>query len=134
MSTNSAEVEAALKEKVGKSERRVAEVRYKLDHLASDEQDVEKKIERRHREYEQLQKRLAKLQSFRPPYMDEYERYEAQLKSLYDLYVVLFRNLSHLQQQLWNVERAERDRGEDVEMDMRLAVERMKVESEAAAK
>jgi hypothetical protein len=47
---------------------------------------------------------------------------------------VLFRNLSHLQQQLWNVERAERDRGEDVEMDMRLAVERMKVESEAAAK
>jgi len=56
-------VEAALREKIEKSERRIADVRYKLDHLSADEQDVEKKIERRRREYEQLQKRLGESKS-----------------------------------------------------------------------
>ena len=56
-------MEAALREKIEKSERRIADVRYKLDHLSADEQDVEKKIERRRREYEQLQKRLGESKS-----------------------------------------------------------------------
>lgn len=56
-------MEAALREKIEKSEKRIEDVRYKLDHLSTDEQDVEKKIERRRREYEQLQKRLGELRT-----------------------------------------------------------------------
>lgn len=37
-------------------------------------------------------------QSFRPQYMDEYEKYEAKLKQLYAIYVLKFRNVAYLQQ------------------------------------
>lgn len=65
--------------------------------------------------------------------MDEYERLEAQLKELYAVYVLLFRNLSHLQQQLWEVERAERDRHANAEQTMRVAVDRMRMENNEMA-
>jgi len=64
--------------------------------------------------------------------MDEYESYETQLKDLYAVYVVLFRNLSHLQRQLWDVERAEKDRSMNADMEMRSMVERIRLENEAA--
>lgn len=63
--------------------------------------------------------------------MDEYERYEDQLKGLYTEYVVKFRNLSYLQQQLWEVERAEKERSMDAERSMRLAVEKMRIDNQS---
>uniref|UniRef100_A0A915E7U8 Clusterin-associated protein 1 n=1 Tax=Ditylenchus dipsaci TaxID=166011 RepID=A0A915E7U8_9BILA len=130
-SLNASEVEREIKEKIERTERKTAEVQFKLSNISTDEQDLEKKIERRRREYDQLQKRLAKLQSFRPPFMDEYERHESQLKSLYDIYVVLFRNLAYLQQQLSEVEKAERERHVNAEHNMRVAVEKMRIENDA---
>lgn len=62
--------------------------------------------------------------------MDEYERYEAKLKQLYDIYVVLFCNLFYLQQQLWDVERNERERLSKAEQNMRLAVDKMRMEND----
>uniref|UniRef100_A0A0K0CVE8 Clusterin-associated protein 1 n=1 Tax=Angiostrongylus cantonensis TaxID=6313 RepID=A0A0K0CVE8_ANGCA len=61
------------------------EVQNKLSNVSSDEVALDEKIERKAREYEQMQKRYVKLQSFRPQYMDEYERLESKLKELYEL-------------------------------------------------
>lgn len=44
------------------TENKTNEIQFKLTNISNEEQDLEKKIERRRREYEQLQKRLAKLQ------------------------------------------------------------------------
>ncbi|KAI1724939.1 clusterin-associated protein-1 domain-containing protein [Ditylenchus destructor] len=131
-SMNASDVEREIREKIERTDRQIADVQYKQSHISTDEQDLEKKIERRRREFDQLEKRLVKLQSFRPPWMDEYERYENQLKDLYDIYVVLFRNLAYLQQQLTEVERAEKERHVNAERSMRIAVEKMRIENDAA--
>jgi Tfp pilus assembly protein PilO len=62
--------------------------------------------------------------------MDEYEHYETQLKDLYREYVVQFRNLAYLQEQLDNVEKIELQRSHDAEQNMRLAVEKARHENE----
>ncbi|KIH44727.1 hypothetical protein ANCDUO_25245, partial [Ancylostoma duodenale] len=82
----------------------------KLSNVANDEAALDEKIERRKREYEQMQKRYVKLQSFRPQYMDEYEKLEEKLKELYEIYVVKFRNLAYLQQLQLEIERADRQK------------------------
>lgn len=116
----------------------------KLNNVASDEAELDEKIERKKREYEQMQKRYAKLQvsnepwtyriklfqSFRPQYMDEYERYEERLKKLYEVYVLNFRNLSYLKKVHDDLARSERQRQEELEKAMRLAVEKMRLEQE----
>lgn len=68
-SLNANEVEREIREKIEKTESKSNEVRFKLTNISNDEQDLEKKIERRQREYEQLQKRLAKLQVNMPFYL-----------------------------------------------------------------
>lgn len=102
----------------------------KLNNVASDEAELDEKIERKKREYEQLQKRFAKLQSFRPQYMDEYERFEERLKKLYEVYVLNFRNLTYLRKVHDDLARSERQRQEELEKAMRLAVEKMRLEQE----
>lgn len=64
--------------------------------------------------------------------MDEYEQFEGRLKELYTTYVILFRNLSYFQQQLWEIERAEKERHSSAERGMRIAVDKMRIENEAA--
>lgn len=64
--------------------------------------------------------------------MDEYEQYEIRLKKLYGIYVVLFRNLSFYQQQLVEVERAEKERHLNAERGMRIAVDNMRIENNTA--
>lgn len=71
-----------------------------------------------------------RFQSFRPPYMDEYEHYEGQLKDLYREYVVQFRNLAFLQEQLDSVEKMELQRSAEAEHTMRIAVEKMRHEND----
>lgn len=64
--------------------------------------------------------------------MDEYEQFEIRLKELYGIYVVLFRNLSYYQQQLVEVERAEKERHLTAERGMRIAVDKMRIENDTA--
>ncbi|PIC36901.1 hypothetical protein B9Z55_015726 [Caenorhabditis nigoni] len=102
----------------------------KLNNVASDEAELDEKIERKKREYEQLQKRFAKLQAFRPQYMDEYERFEERLQKLYEVYVLNFRNLAYLRKVHDDLARSERQRQEELEKAMRLTVEKMRMEQE----
>uniref|UniRef100_A0A914RNK8 Clusterin-associated protein 1 n=1 Tax=Parascaris equorum TaxID=6256 RepID=A0A914RNK8_PAREQ len=117
------------------------EARSKALSFSLDLAALDGKIERKKREYEQQQKRLAKLQSFRPQYMDEYEKYEKKLKHLYAIYVLKFRNVAYLQQlqrkhkrihaspqSVSEFDKAERQRNAEAEQSMRNMVERMRTE------
>lgn len=132
-SLNTSKIENEIKEKISDAEFKINEFKKRLENITNDEAELTKKIERRKRELEQLQKRLAKLQSFRPPYMDEYENLEKELKDRYNVYVTLFRNLHYLKQQLNNAKQAEREQAVNAEKNMRVAVERMRIESEQSA-
>ncbi|PAV89695.1 hypothetical protein WR25_16711 [Diploscapter pachys] len=103
----------------------------KLNNVSTDEATLDEKIERKKREYEQMQKRYAKLQHFRPQFLDEYEKYESKLKVLYEQYVLKFRNLSYMQQLQVEIEKAEHAESEKV---MRQLVEKIRLEEENAAR
>ncbi len=47
-----------------------------------------------------LQKRLATLKKVRPAFMEEYEKMEAELRKSYEEYLVRFRCLAFLEQQV----------------------------------
>lgn len=53
-----------------------------LDNVASDEANLEAKIEKKKSELDRNQKRLATLQTVRPAYMDEYEKLEEELGAM----------------------------------------------------
>lgn len=53
-----------------------------LDNVASDEANLEAKIEKKQLELERNRKRLRSLQSVRPAFMDEYEKLEQELEKV----------------------------------------------------
>ncbi|KHN73587.1 Clusterin-associated protein 1 [Toxocara canis] len=123
-----ADAEKAVKQATEAIQDELAQINHNLQNISSDEATLDAKIERKKREYEQQQKRLAKLQSFRPQYMDEYEKYEKKLKQLYAIYVLKFRNVAYLQQLQSEFDKAERLRNAQAEQAMRNMVERMRAE------
>ncbi|VDM27266.1 unnamed protein product [Toxocara canis] len=123
-----ADAEKAVKQATEAIQDELAQINHNLQNISSDEATLDGKIERKKREYEQQQKRLAKLQSFRPQYMDEYEKYEKKLKQLYAIYVLKFRNVAYLQQLQSEFDKAERLRNAQAEQAMRNMVERMRAE------
>ena len=42
--------------------------------------------------------------------MDDYEKYEAQLKQLYSMYILKFRNVTYLEQSQLEYDKAEQER------------------------
>uniref|UniRef100_A0A2R9A3F9 Clusterin associated protein 1 n=1 Tax=Pan paniscus TaxID=9597 RepID=A0A2R9A3F9_PANPA len=83
-----------------------------LNNVASDEANLEAKIEKRKLELERNRKRLETLQSVRPCFMDEYEKTEEELQKQYDTYLEKFQNLTYLEQQLEDHHRMEQERFE----------------------
>ncbi len=94
--------------------------------MASNEANLEAKIEKKRVELDRTQKRLITLKKVRPAFMDEYEKLEAELKKLYEDYIVKFRCLSYLEQQVEEFERLEHDRMEERKMATKKILERMK--------
>uniref|UniRef100_A0A914LRZ2 Uncharacterized protein n=1 Tax=Meloidogyne incognita TaxID=6306 RepID=A0A914LRZ2_MELIC len=62
-SLNTSKIENEIKEKISDAEFKINEFKKRLENITNDEVELAKKIERRKRELEQLQKRLAKLQA-----------------------------------------------------------------------
>ena len=56
-----------------------------LENVASDEANLEAKIDKKNAEMERNQKRLQTLQSVRPAFMDEYEKLESDLEKQYEV-------------------------------------------------
>jgi clusterin-associated protein 1 len=61
-----------------------------LDNLASDEANLETKIEKKKQELERNQKRLTSLQNVRPAFMDEYEKLEVELQKQYEVTLITY--------------------------------------------
>ncbi|KAM4812282.1 clusterin-associated protein 1 isoform X2 [Urocitellus parryii] len=105
-----------------------------LNNVASDEANLEAKIEKRKLELERNRKRLQTLQSVRPAFMDEYEKIEEELQKHYDVYLEKFRNLAYLEQQLEDHHRMEQERFEEAENTLRLMQNKLKEEEKRLLK
>ncbi|XP_010948110.2 clusterin-associated protein 1 isoform X1 [Camelus bactrianus] len=105
-----------------------------LNNVASDEANLEAKIEKRKLELERNRKRLQTLQSVRPAFMDEYEKVEEELQKQYDIYLEKFRNLAYLEQQLEDHHRMEQERFEEAENTLRLMQNKLKEEEKRLLK
>ncbi|XP_026636769.1 clusterin-associated protein 1 isoform X4 [Microtus ochrogaster] len=105
-----------------------------LNNVASDEANLEAKIEKRKLELERNRKRLQTLQSVRPAFMDEYEKTEEELQKQYDIYLEKFRNLAYLEQQLEDHHRMEQERFEEAENTLRLMQNKLKEEEKRLLK
>ncbi|XP_048090039.1 clusterin-associated protein 1 homolog isoform X2 [Alosa alosa] len=106
----------------------VSQTKEMLNNVASDEQSLDAKIEKKKQELERNQKRLQTLQSVRPAFMDEYEKIEEELQKQYETYVEKFRNLSFLEQQLEDYHRLEQERFEETENAIRMMQTKLREE------
>lgn len=122
------EVEKGMTDSIKAVEHEIKKTMMMLDNVASDEANLEAKIEKKRNELERNNKRLQTLQSVRPAYMDEYEKLEEDLQKLYETYVLKFRDLSYLESQLEEFYRSEQDKFEETEEKLKQMAERLKNE------
>ncbi|CAG2118224.1 unnamed protein product [Medioppia subpectinata] len=122
------EIERSIRESIRDLQNEIENINYKIDNVAADEANLDVKIERKKAELDRNQKRLQTLRSVRPAFMDEYEKLEEELASIYELYITKFRCLSFLEQQLEEIEETERQKIHQREEQIKQMVEQMKQE------
>lgn len=122
------ETEKVLRAAIKEALEQVQKTKDVLNNVASDEANLEAKIEKRKLDLERNQKRLETLQSVRPAFMDEYEKCEEELQKQYDMYVEKFRNLCYLEQQLDDYHRMEQEQFEETENTLRLIQTKLREE------
>ncbi|XP_067942297.1 clusterin-associated protein 1-like [Watersipora subatra] len=120
------EVEGSLQKSVKAVENDIKKTHNMLNNVASDEANLEAKIEKKRSELERNEKRLATLQTVRPAYMDEYDKLEEELSSIYQDYLVKFRNLSFLEHQVEEYSKQEQEKIEEAELTIRKISDRLK--------
>ncbi|XP_067912818.1 clusterin-associated protein 1 homolog isoform X2 [Heterodontus francisci] len=128
------ETEKALRAGIKEIIEHVQKTKDMLNNVASDEANLEAKIEKKKMELERSKKRLQTLQSVRPAFMDEYEKIEEELQKQYETYVEKFRNLCYLEQQLEDLHRMEQERFEETENTLRLMQNKLKEEEQRMMK
>lgn len=120
------DVETFLRNSIKSVEFDLTKVSDRIENVSLDESNLDIKIEKRKEDLERYQKRLSALKSVRyvkkifqkcfrqilpficsPAFMDEFEKLEQELITYYDLYVLKFRCLAFLEQQLEEVEKSE---------------------------
>lgn len=94
--------------------------------LDDDEKNLEAKIEKKRKELERTQVRLKSLQSVRPQYMDEYEKMEVELSTLYVVYLERFRNLEYLDHELEQLNDAEKAQLEEADAKLKVMQQKLR--------
>ncbi|XP_049273866.1 clusterin-associated protein 1 isoform X8 [Rhipicephalus sanguineus] len=102
------DIEKCLQDAIKAVVEQTSELQRRIESVASDEANLEAKIEKKKAELERNQKRLATLRAVRPAFMDEYERIEEELSQVYATYVVKIRCLAYLEEQLEELEKAQK--------------------------
>lgn len=120
------EVEQALRSSVRNIDEEIKKITHNIENVASNEANLEAKIEKKKVELDRNQKRLMTLQKVRPAFMDEYEKLEEELKRLYEEYIIKFRCMTYLEQQIDEYERVEQERMEERQLATKKILERMK--------
>ena len=105
---------------------KLQKVTYNIENVASNEANLEAKIEKKKVELERNQKRLQTLKKVRPAFMDEYEKMEEELRKLYEEYIVKFRCMTHLEQQIEEYERVEQEKMKERTIATRKIMERLR--------
>lgn len=122
------DVEQALKASLKSLSEDIKATNHNIENVASNEANLEAKIEKKKVELERNQKRLLTLKKVRPAFMDEYEKLEGDLKKLYEEYILRFRCVAFLEQQVDDLDRVEQERKEERELATRRILERMRQE------
>uniref|UniRef100_S4R8I3 Clusterin associated protein 1 n=1 Tax=Petromyzon marinus TaxID=7757 RepID=S4R8I3_PETMA len=129
-----AETEKTLRAAIKGVVDEVEKTKRMLENVASDEANLDSKIEKRRAELERSHKRLQTLHTVRPAFMDEYEAVEAELQVNYTAFVEKFRNLAFLEQQLNEQRRAEQEKFEEAENTLKLMQSKLKEEEKRLLK
>jgi len=103
-------------------------LRNMLANLASDEQNMQQRIDKKRSELERHEKRFASLKAVRPAFMDEYERLEVELSAHYSMYVQSWRNLSYLESELDELNATEEERIAENDRQLKLMQRRLRDE------
>ena len=114
---------ATVSESVTTVERQIADI-------ASDESNLEAKIEKKRADLERNQQRLKSLTTVRPAFMDEYEQIEVELREHYSEYLEKYRNMVYLEHQLDKHTAAEQQEAEEATRNLRRMQERLRQEEE----
>ncbi|XP_018090144.1 clusterin-associated protein 1 isoform X2 [Xenopus laevis] len=122
------ETERVLRTSIKEVLEQVQKMKDLMSNVASDEQNLEAKIEKRKQELERNRKRLQTLQTVRPAFMDEYEKIEEELQKHYESYLDKFRNVCYLEHQLEDFHRVEQERFEEAENTLRLMQNKLREE------
>jgi clusterin-associated protein 1 len=116
------EIEKGVQSGIGNVTDQIRQTVTRLDNLASDEANLETKIEKKKQELERNQKRLTSLQNVRPAFMDEYEKLEVELQKQYEEYMVRFRNLTFLEHQLEEQNKMEQEKMEATNLSLQASL------------
>ncbi|XP_022252514.1 clusterin-associated protein 1 homolog isoform X2 [Limulus polyphemus] len=122
------ELEGELRNAIRNVEEKIQKINILIENVSTDETNLEAKIEKRKSDLERNQKRLQALKSVRPPFMDEYEHLEKELEKTYEEYTFKFRCLAFLDQQLEELEKAEREYSEEQDLQIKKMVEKIRQE------
>lgn len=93
-------IERTLKSSISVLEGNVKAAKDKLEQIKSDKKNIENKVERKVSELERSRNRLEALKKVRPAYLDEFTKYEDELRQLFSQYIVRARCVDALKAQL----------------------------------
>ena len=93
-------IEKCVREIIAQQDENIQEMDKYVQNLEKDQRTLDDKIKKRNLEVDRAEKRLKLLTSTKPAYMEDYERLEADLEKIYEVYIEKFRNLDYLEHQL----------------------------------
>ncbi|EFN77153.1 Clusterin-associated protein 1 [Harpegnathos saltator] len=125
---DTSEIEVALKDVLDSTRKEMDDTRKQIDNVKDTEQNLDARIERRRTELDRNQKRLQTLKKVRPAFMEEFEKLEVELRSLYDDYLQKFRYLAYLEHLYEDAAKAEQERFERRQAATRKQLEQMRAE------
>lgn len=130
--TEVSEFERRLREQLQFVAQQVEATQDSLTNLASDESNLEQKIEANKTQLDRRQKSLNALSSVKPAFMEEYAGYEKQLKDLFVNYLEHYRNLEYLEHVLANLNKVEDELLAEQEAKLKAMRERLRQEEISA--
>ncbi|XP_029172706.1 clusterin-associated protein 1 isoform X2 [Nylanderia fulva] len=125
---DTSEIEAALKDVIESARKEIDETKKQIDNVKDTEQNLDTRIERRRTELDRNQKRLHTLKKVRPAFMEEFEKLEMELRTLYDDYLQKFRYLAYLEHLYEDTAKAEQERFERRQAATKKQLEQMRGE------
>lgn len=118
-----ANLEQKLKESIKITQKNIESINYKIDNVASDESNLDQKIEQKKQELDRQNKKYEQIQLARPQFQDEFEKLESDFEILYEEYVSKFCSLVYLEDKLEEIDRIELEAFNEREKKLKELVE-----------